>query len=112
MGAEPRRFDREKKTLEAMIGIHCRDRHQPPGALCGECAGLMEYALLRLDKCAFGAEKPKCADCAIHCYKPAQREAIQKVMRYAGPRMAVRHPLLALGHALDGVRRRPVRTGK
>jgi hypothetical protein len=112
MGAEPRRFDREKKTIEAMIRIYCRDTHQPPNALCTECAGLLEYALLRLDKCAFGAKKPKCADCPIHCYKPARREAIQKVMRYAGPRMIVRHPLLALGHTLDGVRHRPVRTRK
>ena len=35
------------------------------------------------------------------------REAIRVVMRYAGPRMLVRHPVLALGHTIDGVLHRP-----
>jgi hypothetical protein len=35
------------------------------------------------------------------------REKIRAVMKYAGPRMMVRHPLLAVGHLVDGVRYKP-----
>jgi hypothetical protein len=32
------------------------------------------------------------------------RETIRIVMRYAGPRMLVYHPILAIQHLLDGMR--------
>ena len=57
-----------------------------------------------LDRCPFGEEKTTCARCPVHCYKPAMRERVRAVMRYAGPRMLLRHPILALQHQLDGVR--------
>ena len=97
------RFARESKTLTAMIAIYCRDHHAPQEGLCGECAALQSYALSRLERCTFGEDKPKCAACPIHCYKPALRTVIRAVMAYAGPRMLVRHPVLALGHGVDGL---------
>ena len=106
------RFDREKQTLKAMIAIYCRDRHPPRADLCADCVALQDYALARLEHCTFGADKPKCAACPIHCYKPAMRNAIRDVMRYAGPRMLVRHPVLALGHTVDGILHRPPQTGR
>ena len=105
------RFQREKTTLDAMIAIYCRDNHSAGESLCADCAALQDYAMARLDKCSFGPEKPKCADCPIHCYKPAMREGIRRVMRHSGPRMLVKHPLLAFGHSVDGVLHRP-RKGK
>jgi hypothetical protein len=33
-------------------------------------------------------------------------------MRYAGPRMVMRHPVLALGHTLDGLLHRAKAKGK
>lgn len=33
------------------------------------------------------------------------REQIKAVMRYAGPRMLLHHPILALFHMLDGLRK-------
>jgi hypothetical protein len=45
----------------------------------------------------------------MHCYKPAMREKIKDVMRYSGPRMSYRHPLLALFHFFDGFRKAPIR---
>ena len=101
------RFEREKKTLQAMIALYCRDLHKAGDGLCADCVSLQEYALTRLERCTFGPDKPKCADCPIHCYKPAMRNAIRDVMRYSGPRMLVRHPILALGHTIDGVLHRP-----
>jgi len=35
------------------------------------------------------------------------RERIRSVMRYAGPRMMYRHPLLAFHHLIDGMRKAP-----
>ena len=100
-------MDTERQTLKTMIALYCRDQHKPQEGLCAECAALQEYALARLERCTFGAGKPKCAACPIHCYKPAMRDAIRVVMRYAGPRMLARHPVLAVRHMLSGRGRKP-----
>lgn len=96
-----RRIAREKRTVAAMIAIYCRRRHGSHRSLCPECAELRQYAFRRLDRCRFGDAKPTCAQCAIHCYKPEMREKIKQVMRFAGPRMLLRHPVLALLHQWD-----------
>ncbi len=100
-----RRIAREKKTVAAMIAMYCRDLHAAGRALCPECGELLDYARGRLDNCPFGEEKPACAKCAIHCYRRAERERIIAVMRYSGPRMLTRHPILALRHLRDGLLR-------
>jgi len=84
-----------------MIAIYCRDHHQADG-LCEACAALEAYASERIDRCVYGPEKPTCFNCPIHCYKRDRREAVREVMRYAGPRMLKRHPILALMHIIDG----------
>lgn len=98
---EPPRLVRERRTLGAMIGIFCRDHHGTGRALCPDCATLHTYAMSRLDHCPFGEDKPTCAHCPIHCYKPEMRDKVRAVMRYSGPRMLWRHPLLALRHLWD-----------
>jgi len=52
----------------------------------------------RLERCQFMPEKPVCAKCPVHCYKPYYRQQVREVMRYAGPSMlryalgvAIRH---------------------
>jgi hypothetical protein len=37
------------------------------------------------------------------------REKIRAVMRYAGPRMLFRHPIMTLWHYIDGRRKEPFR---
>ena len=101
------RLARELATLTAMFEIHCRDRHGSVGALCDHCAGLLAYATRRLDRCVFGDAKPTCANCTVHCYAPTPREEVRVIMRYAGPRMLTRHPVLAVRHLLDGRRPAP-----
>ena len=91
-------LERERKTVRRMIELYCRENHHPAGTLCDACNQLLDYALERIAKCPYQAAKPVCAKCPIHCYAPATREAIRQVMRYAGPRMALRHPLSALRH--------------
>ncbi len=108
---ESKRLARERKTVEAMIRIYCAGQHGTRGDLCADCEELLAYAHERLIKCRFGAEKPTCANCPVHCYKPTMRERIRAVMRYAGPRMSYRHPILTLYHFLDGRRKPPEKTG-
>ncbi len=103
-----RRMVREKRTVEAMIGLYCRGQHGAAHDLCAECAVLADYARLRLQKCPFQAGKTTCARCPVHCYRPEKRQQIRAVMRYAGPRMLLRHPVLALLHLLDGLRKSPL----
>ena len=85
-----------------MIRIYCSSRHSSDEELCAECDALHQYAMRRLDQCPFGPDKPTCAKCPIHCYKPRMRERIREVMQFAGPRMLLRHPILAAQHWLNG----------
>lgn len=110
---EAARLVRERTTVAAMIRMYCRGQHGRQPQLCGECRELHDYAMRRLDLCPFGAGKPTCANCVVHCYLPQRREQIRRVMRYAGPRMLWRHPILALRHQLDGrIRAVELRAGR
>ncbi len=106
------RMAREKQTIASMIRMFCAAHHGTSEGLCSECASLQEYAFCRLDRCPFGAEKPTCAKCPIHCYKPEMRAKVKAVMRFAGPRMLLRHPILAVLHQLDSLRRVPPRPSR
>ena len=101
------RMEREQKTVELMIALYCRDHHHTMGKLCHECRELVEYARLRLKNCPFQENKTTCGNCPIHCYKPKLRDKIRVVMQYAGPRMTWRHPILAIGHVIDGLKKEP-----
>ncbi len=100
------RLKREHQTLVCMTAIYCEDHHgEHRGHLCSSCDALMKYSEQRLAKCPYGQAKPTCAKCPIHCYKKQQREHVREVMRYAGPRMPLRHPWQALTHVFDKLRR-------
>ncbi len=99
----PHDLANERKTIAAMISIYCRGTHGTKDDLCEACGELMTYANARLDRCPFGEEKPKCSACPVHCYKPEMRTRVQEVMRYAGPRMLGRHPVLAARHLMQGL---------
>lgn len=108
------RMRREARTIEAMIRIYCRDKHgSQRGELCAECQALQDYAGLRLEKCPYQEEKTTCAKCPTHCYKPALREQVREVMRYAGPRMLLPHPGLTFMHlVVDSRRDKPERASR
>jgi hypothetical protein len=100
------RLSREFETMRHMVALYCRDHHGSEAAApCPQCAGFLDYAERRLEKCPYGQDKPTCANCPVHCYKKAPREFAREVMRYAGPRMMTRHPYLALMHLVDGRRK-------
>ena len=96
------RIKRELATVAAMIRIYCRAHHESTGELCSACGKLNAYAIKRLHNCTFQDQKPTCANCPVHCYKPSMKQKIITVMRYSGPRMMLYHPYLALRHLLDG----------
>jgi hypothetical protein len=86
----------EERTLEKMMEIYCKDKHRLFLSGCTECSELLSYARERLVRCPFGEEKPVCAKCPVHCYKPEMRGRIKTVMRYSGPKMIFKSPLLTL----------------
>ena len=100
----PARIMREKRTVAAMIDIYCRAHHDTEATPCDKCERLLDYAYCRLDRCPFGDEKTPCARCQAHCYGPTMRARIKEVMRFAGPRMLLRHPIWALLHQWDSFR--------
>ena len=105
MQKDKRHLARERLTMARMVGIYCSDHHDSSaGVLCADCRKFLDYADVRLKKCPYGEDKPTCANCPVHCYKPAQRAQAMEIMRYAGPRMLFRHPMLAIAHKLDGIR--------
>ena len=100
-------MDRERRTVDAMVLIYCRGHHGTRGGPCDDCLDLQEYAHARLERCRYQDAKPTCARCPVHCYRPDMRERVREVMRYSGPRMMLRHPVLAVAHLRDGRRRAP-----
>jgi hypothetical protein len=100
---------RELTIIEAMVRLYCRGHaHAGRVPLCPDCAELFEYATRRLERCVFGDVKPTCANCTVHCYSTVKREQIRVVMKWAGPRMALRHPILSIVHLFDGRRPAPM----
>lgn len=104
-----KRRQREKRTISQMVAIYCAGNHAPDDrtetahcgeALCPECKGIDDYALLRTDRCRRMDTKISCEQCGNHCYRPEEREKIRAVMRYAGPRMITKHPIAAVRHLM------------
>jgi hypothetical protein len=102
------RMAREYKTVRAMTRLYCRDHHGRGEDLCGHCRKLLRYSGECLEKCPFQEGKTTCVNCPVHCFKPEMRERVRMVMRYAGPRMFRRHPVMAIFHFIDGRRKEPV----
>ncbi len=98
---------RELKIIETMVRMYCRGHRHGGKALCADCAALFEYATRRLQRCVFGDAKPTCANCLVHCYTAEMREQVRTIMRWSGPRMLLRHPILAILHMVDGRRPSP-----
>lgn len=95
----------EKDTIRFMIELYCRKLHKEAGGakgkLCPECQELLEFNYQKIDRCPMMAEKTFCATCKIHCYPKERREQVRKVMKWAGPRMLIYNPKLAIKHIVD-----------
>jgi hypothetical protein len=98
---ENARITRERRTVGRMIAIYCRGHHDRGGELCDPCQALHGYAMARLDHCPYAPDKPTCKACPVHCYRKDMRAEMRLVMRYAGPRMLLFHPVLSVRHLID-----------
>lgn len=94
------RIEKEKIIVEKMIRLYCH-RKEGNKDLCIECQKLLVYAKKRLDRCHFQNEKTTCNQCPIHCYSPEMKHRIKNIMRWAGPRMLVFYPIVAIKHILQ-----------
>ena len=86
-----KRIDSEKRTVTKMIRLYCRLNHGEQDC-CVDCREVLEYAMLRLEKCRYGLGKPVCSKCTTHCYRQDMKEKIRIIMRFSGPRMMIYHP--------------------
>jgi hypothetical protein len=50
--------------------------------------------------------------CPVHCFKPEMREKIKTVMRFSGPLMIYRHPIIGLQHLWFRLRSRKKRASR
>lgn len=94
------RIKREIQTIRSMVILYCHGNHGQQRELCNSCTELLEYAQKRLCLCPFAENKSTCEKCSIHCYRPEYRLQIKQVMKYAGPRMIIRHPIMAIRHLM------------
>ena len=103
----------EVALVSRMVHCYCEGQHHVArGALCDECSALLSYVEQRLARCPYGTEKPNCKDCPIHCYRPAERQRIKEVMRYAGPRLLGRGDFGAIKHLLHALKKPPGKPGR
>ena len=102
------RMYREAETIKVMVGIYCRHHHGRTVSDCPACSAVQSYALDRLHYCPYQSGKTSCKNCPIHCYKATMKDSIREIMRFAGPRMVLRHPILTIYHFIDDRRKEPV----
>ncbi len=88
----------EKKTILKMIQIYCDHHHS--NNLCKDCSELDAYAQQKLLKCPYEEDKPVCSNCKIHCYQKEKQEHIREVMRFSGPKMLYKAPILTIFHLI------------
>lgn len=112
MDKQLKAWEKERQLIPVMIKNYCKGKHKDERKeqgvankeVCAECRKLTEYALLRLDKCPFKADKKFCSFCKIHCYKPEMREKIKSVMKHSGARLLFSHPVFAISHVMQMIK--------
>lgn len=91
------RAAKDRATMEAIGQIYCRGNHDAAlrgaDAMCPECREAIERTLDRATACPHG-HNHNCEDCETHCQRGESQQQIKRIMRYAAPRMAFRHPLM------------------
>ncbi len=85
----------EAHTVACMIQIYCRGRHRKK-QLCPSCQELLEITRLHLSECPPEDDRPFFSSHTIQCFKPEQREEIEQMLGYSGPRLLWHHPMIAI----------------
>lgn len=101
MNTIDKKRQKEKLLVSEMISLYCKKQHLTKKGLCRECFELLEYAKKRSDCCPFMEHKTFCSNCKVHCYNSEMRLKIKAVMKFSGPRLLFRHPLIVLSHGVS-----------
>lgn len=99
---------KDTETIRAMLRLYCQGHHQQTGQLCSQCDELYRYAANQLSRCPFSGNKPTCTKCTVHCYNSEMKRRVKEVMKYSGPRMLLHHPLMAIRHMVQGLKKPPL----
>lgn len=91
--------DLDEKTLQRMFLLYCRKHHNSI-SLCESCKSLLDYSLQRTKECKWKQQGRLCSNCDVHCFKESKRVEIRRIMKFAGPRLILSNPLLALRYLL------------
>jgi hypothetical protein len=95
------KIQKEKETVKKFIHLYCEKKHEPNRkSLCSGCQNLLDYSIERLEQCRYQEDKPTCRKCPVHCYRPTRRKEIREVMRFSGPRYALRAPVGWIRHQI------------
>lgn len=113
-----RKLRYDLRVLATFIRIYCDGRHadrprapvpdpiwrltatgKPPAIHCPACTKLLGHATAKRRRCPLDP-KPACKHCPQHCYAPAYRAQIRKVMRYSGRRLILSGRVDYLWHLL------------
>lgn len=92
--------DKDRRTLEAIGRIYCAAHctgDRDAAGLCPSCRATIDATLERAAACPFGHEG-NCRDCRVHCQRGEAQQHIRAIMRFAAPRMALRHPVMTIGY--------------
>ena len=104
MNDPPNIIKREKKMVNAMVKIFCKNHHSSKNSICPKCFDLKKYANNRLENCRYQEKKPVCGRCGLKCYNNQFKEYAMEVFNYSGPRMFFHHPILGFQHICDAFR--------
>lgn len=112
----------EVRLVDSMIDLYSAAHQHDSNAAIEDRAGeeaidpktLKAYTHKRIEQCRYQNDriKPFCNVCPVHCYKPEMRRQIRAVMRYSGPRMLFRHPVLSIQHLIGTIRSKKERSMK
>ncbi|MCZ7583522.1 MAG: nitrous oxide-stimulated promoter family protein [Deltaproteobacteria bacterium] len=84
------KLDHDLGVLRAFTEVFCHKKHgHARGTLCPDCERFLDYAYKRRILCPMDP-KPKCQACPVHCYKPAMRDRVKKIMHIGGMHYVLR----------------------
>jgi hypothetical protein len=102
--ASPEDIQADTDKLVRFMSMYCKANHEERGKnpflfkyskipafvkagpdLCDECTRLLRHAIVMRVFCPLDP-KPRCRKCPQHCYRPAYKDQMEKVMKYSGPR--------------------------
>lgn len=98
-----RKINQKIKIIRLMINLYCK-KHEKNDTLCKECKELLDYSILRTNRCPFIIEGTFCSNCKKKCYRENMKKKMKKVMRFSGPRLMFYHPIVLFKHMIQSMR--------